>query len=112
MINTTEDSSTRQATGQNEENGMKKVSGGKFLTFFLAGEEYGIEILSVHEIIGLMPITSVPGTPDYICGVINLRGKVIPIVDIRKKFGMDADFLIQQSRFLDVMEKQRRLVDF
>lgn len=89
MINTTEASSTRQATRQNDGNGMNKVSGGKFLTFFLAGEEYGIEILSVHEIIGLMPITSVPGTPDYICGVINLRGKVIPIVDIRKKFGMD-----------------------
>jgi purine-binding chemotaxis protein CheW len=89
MINTTDESSTRQANGPNEENGTTKVGGGKFLTFFLAGEEYGIEILSVHEIIGMMPITSVPGTPDYICGVINLRGKVIPIVDIRKKFGMD-----------------------
>ena len=65
-----------------------KAAGGKFLTFFLAGEEYGIEILSVHEIIGMMPITSVPGTPDYICGIINLRGKIIPIVDLRRKFGM------------------------
>lgn len=65
-----------------------EAAGGKFLTFFLAGEEYGIEILSVHEIIGMMPITSVPGTPDYICGIINLRGKIIPIVDLRRKFGM------------------------
>jgi purine-binding chemotaxis protein CheW len=65
-------------------------AGGKFLTFFLAGEEYGIEILSVHEIIGLMPITCVPGTPDHICGIINLRGKIIPIVDLRRKFGMDS----------------------
>ena len=89
MINTTSEASTRHANGQGEENGVNKIGGGKFLTFFLAGEEYGIEILSVHEIIGMMPITSVPGTPDYICGVINLRGKVIPIVDIRKKFGMD-----------------------
>lgn len=68
----------------------EKAAGGKFLTFFLAGEEYGIEILSVHEIIGMMPITSVPGTPDHICGIINLRGKIIPIVDLRRKFGMDA----------------------
>lgn len=66
-----------------------RAAGGKFLTFFLAGEEYGIEILSVHEIIGMMPITSVPGTPDHICGIINLRGKIIPIVDLRRKFGMD-----------------------
>lgn len=62
--------------------------GGQFLTFFLAGEEYGIEILKVHEIIGMMPITSVPQTPHFICGVINLRGKVILIIDLRLKFGM------------------------
>jgi purine-binding chemotaxis protein CheW len=67
-----------------------KSAGGKFLTFFLACEEYGIEILSVHEIIGMMPITSVPGTPEYICGIINLRGKIIPVVDLRSKFGMES----------------------
>jgi purine-binding chemotaxis protein CheW len=67
-----------------------KASGGKFLTFFLSGEEYGIEILSVHEIIGMLPITSVPGTPGYICGIVNLRGKIIPIVDLRRKFGMES----------------------
>lgn len=89
MINTDEESHTRRVNSQNDKKNQKKAEGGKFLTFFLAGEEYGIEILSVHEIIGMMPITSVPGTPDYICGVINLRGKVIPVVDIRKKFGMD-----------------------
>jgi purine-binding chemotaxis protein CheW len=60
----------------------------KFLTFFLAGEEYGIEILKVHEIIGLLPITRVPKTPEFMRGVINLRGKVIPIIDARVKFGM------------------------
>ncbi len=64
------------------------VKGGKFLTFFLAGEEYGLEILKVHEIIGMLPITRVPRTPDYIRGVVNLRGKVIPIVDLRAKFSM------------------------
>jgi purine-binding chemotaxis protein CheW len=90
MINTTEKPSTRSQKILDEESCAPKVKGGKFLTFFLAGEEYGIEILSVHEIIGLMPITFVPGTPDYICGIINLRGKVIPIVNMRKKFGMDS----------------------
>ena len=61
---------------------------GKFLTFALGKEEYGIEILKVREIIGLMEITTVPQTPDYIKGVINLRGKVIPVEDLRLKFSM------------------------
>jgi purine-binding chemotaxis protein CheW len=61
---------------------------GKYLTFKLAGEEYGIGILKVKEIIGMMPITTVPRTPDYVKGVINLRGKVIPVIDLRLKFGM------------------------
>jgi len=65
--------------------------GGKFLTFFLAGEEYGVEILKVHEIIGLLPITRVPRAPEFVRGVINLRGKVISIVDLRKKFGMERE---------------------
>ena len=62
---------------------------GKYLTFSLAGEEYGIGILKVKEIIGMMPITTVPRTPDFIKGVINLRGKVIPVVDLRLKFEME-----------------------
>ena len=62
---------------------------GKYLTFFLAAEEYGVEILKVQEIIGMMPITRVPRTPQFVKGVINLRGKVIPIVDLREKFGME-----------------------
>jgi purine-binding chemotaxis protein CheW len=64
---------------------------GKYLTFFLAGEEYGLEILKVSEIIGLQPITRVPRMPDFVRGVINLRGKVIPITDLRRKFGMTTD---------------------
>ncbi len=68
----------------------KDISGheGKFLTFVLSNEEYGIEILKVREIIGIMEITPVPQTPDYMKGVINLRGSVIPIVDLRLKFAM------------------------
>jgi purine-binding chemotaxis protein CheW len=61
---------------------------GKFLTFFLAAEEYGLEILKVQEIIGMMDITPVPRAPEHIRGVINLRGKVIPVVDLRLRFGM------------------------
>ncbi len=62
---------------------------GKYLTFSLAGEEYGIVILKVKEIIGMMPVTPVPKTPSYVKGVINLRGKVIPVADLRLKFDMD-----------------------
>ena len=62
---------------------------GKYLTFFLAGEEYGIVILKVKEIIGMMPVTPVPRTPSYVKGVINLRGKVIPVADLRLKFDME-----------------------
>ncbi|MBI5581083.1 MAG: purine-binding chemotaxis protein CheW [Deltaproteobacteria bacterium] len=61
---------------------------GKYLTFSLASEEYGISILRIKEIIGMMPITSVPQTPEYIKGVVNLRGKVIPVMDLRLRFGM------------------------
>lgn len=63
--------------------------GGKYLTFRLAEEEYGLEILKVREIIGIMDITTVPQMPAHVKGVINLRGKVIPVVDLRLKFGME-----------------------
>ena len=63
---------------------------GKYLTFTLADEEYGIGILKIKEIIGMMPITSVPQTPIFVKGVINLRGKVIPVIDLRLRFGMDS----------------------
>jgi purine-binding chemotaxis protein CheW len=59
---------------------------GKHLTFALGDEEYGLPVLRVREIIKLMDITAVPQVPDYVKGVINLRGKVIPVVDLRRKF--------------------------
>lgn len=62
---------------------------GKYMTFKLGAEEYGLGILKVREIIGLMDITRVPRTREFIRGVINLRGKVIPVVDLRLKFGME-----------------------
>jgi purine-binding chemotaxis protein CheW len=66
------------------------VKMGKYLTFTLEEEEYGIGILKVKEIIGMMPITSVPGAPSFVKGVINLRGKVIPVIDLRIKFAMSS----------------------
>jgi purine-binding chemotaxis protein CheW len=67
--------------------------GGKYLTFSLSNEEYGIGILKIKEIIGMMPVTSVPQTPDFVKGVVNLRGKVIPVMDLRLKFSMkSADY--------------------
>lgn len=62
----------------------------KLLTFSLGSEGYGVSILKVKEIIGMMEITPVPKTPDFIKGVINLRGKIIPVMDLRTKFGMEA----------------------
>lgn len=62
---------------------------GKYLTFSLANEEYGIGILKIKEIIGMMSITTVPRTPGFVKGVINLRGKVIPVIDLRLRFKME-----------------------
>lgn len=69
--------------------GMPSSKEGKYLTFTLNKEEYGIGILKVKEIIGMMPITPVPQTPEFVKGVINLRGKVIPVIDLRLRFGME-----------------------
>lgn len=63
--------------------------GSRYLTFYVADEQYGLDIFNVKEIIASMNITSVPKTPNYIKGVINLRGAVIPIVDVRLKFGLE-----------------------
>ncbi len=70
--------------------GMTKAAqrAGKYLSFRLAKEEFAIEVLSVREIMGMQEVTSVPQTPAYVKGVINLRGKVIPVVDLRLKFGL------------------------
>jgi purine-binding chemotaxis protein CheW len=67
-----------------------RARGGKYLTFELGGEEYGLEILKVQEIIGLLDITPVPRMPVFVKGVINLRGRIIPVVDLRARFDMPA----------------------
>lgn len=63
-----------------------RFTGGKHLTFMLGDEFYGIPVLTVREIIRMVDITAVPRMPDYIRGVINLRGKIIPVIDLRLKF--------------------------
>jgi purine-binding chemotaxis protein CheW len=70
---------------------------GKYLTFALSNEQYGLEILKVREIIGYMEITAVPQTPAYVKGVINLRGQVIPVIDLRAKFGMATAEVTEQT---------------
>ncbi len=70
---------------------------GKYLTFALGNEEYGLEILKVREIIGYMEITAIPQTPSYVKGVINLRGQVIPVVDLRLKFSMNAAEVTEET---------------
>lgn len=78
---------TTQSVQVNKEISKK---GGKYLTFGLANAEYGLEILKVRQIIGYMEITAVPQTPEYAKGVINLRGQIIPVIDLRLRFGMEA----------------------
>jgi len=70
---------------------------GKYLTFSMDREEYGVGILTIRELIGMMKITPVPMTPDYVKGVINLRGKVIPVIDLRLRFGMAGECYTERS---------------
>lgn len=88
-----------------ESSGIEGIAG-KYMTFKLAREAYGLEILRVREIIGLMEITRVPRTSGHIRGVINLRGKVIPVVDLRLKFGMEASEVTDQTVIIVVQYAQ------
>ena len=92
-----------QADGKHEQ----RVQGGKFLSFFLGSEEYTIEILKVQEIIGLLPITPVPNMPGYIRGVLNLRGKIVPIMDLRLRFNLPAVADTEESCIIVVLEQKQ-----
>src|SRR4051794_29312249 len=85
--------------------------GGKYLTFALGREEYGLEILKVREIIGYMEITAVPRTPSYVRGVINLRGQVISVIDLRAKFGMETANRTEQTCIVvvEISQANRKL---
>ena len=79
---------------------------GKYLTFGLGKEEFAIQVLRVREIMGVQEITAVPQTPDYVKGVLNLRGKVIPVVDLRLKFGMPEQEYTQRTCIIVVQIDQ------
>jgi purine-binding chemotaxis protein CheW len=84
---------------------------GKYLTFALAHEEYGLEILKVREIIKHVAVTAVPQTPSYVKGVINLRGQVIPVVDLRAKFGMETAEVTDETCIIvvEILQSARKL---
>lgn len=90
-----------------------EIQGGKFLTFALGSEEYGIPIQKVKEIIGIMDITNIPKTPQFIKGVINLRGKIIPVMDLRLKFDLQEQDYNQRTCIIvveiDIAESKRMM---
>jgi purine-binding chemotaxis protein CheW len=75
---------------------------GKYLAFHLGAEEFAVGVLSVREILGMQDITAVPQTPEYLKGIINLRGKVVPVVDLRLKFGMPPQDYTQRTSIIVV----------
>jgi purine-binding chemotaxis protein CheW len=90
-------STTMLAAGEPAQAPPTDSRAGKYLTFQLAQEEFGIRVLKVREIMGLQDITAVPQTPPHIKGVINLRGKVVPVIDLRLKFGLEAAEYTQRT---------------
>lgn len=84
----------------------------QLVTFKLGEEEFGVEILKVHEIIRMMQITQVPNAPDFVQGVINLRGKVIPIISLRRRFRFDAEEEDHQNLRIIVVELNQVIVGF
>jgi purine-binding chemotaxis protein CheW len=84
-------------TANDTATGLSDARAGKYLTFQLSNEEFGIRVLKVREIMGLQEITAVPQTPAHIKGVINLRGKVVPVIDLRLKFGLAAAEYTQRT---------------
>jgi len=83
----------------------------QLVTFKIAHEEFGVDILKVQEIIRMMPITKVPNAPAFVEGVINLRGKVIPVIDMRKRFGLTECERTSSTR-IEVMDLQGQVVGF
>ncbi len=83
----------------------------QLVTFSIGGEEFGVEILTVQEIIRMLEITRVPKAPDFVEGVINLRGKVIPIIDLRKRFGLESKSHDKNTRIV-VIEINKMIVGF
>lgn len=97
--------STTSAQAENSASSKVDARAGKYLTFQIGKEEFGVAVLKVREIMGVQDITAVPRTPAYLKGVINLRGKVIPVVDLRLKFGLAAIDYTQRTCIIVVQVK-------
>lgn len=91
-----EATSTRPATGATSKSDISKLEG-RYMAFLLAGEEYGIGILKVREIIGMQDHTPIPCMPNYVTGVINLRGRIIPLIDLRLKLGLEVGEMTRET---------------
>jgi purine-binding chemotaxis protein CheW len=91
---------------------VKSAKAGKYITFTLANEDYGLYILSVKEIIGMMRVTKVPKTPDFVRGVINLRGKIHPVIDLRKRFNLEMKEDDERTPIIIVEVRQGNSVQF
>jgi purine-binding chemotaxis protein CheW len=90
----------------------KSAKSGKYITFTLANEDYGLYILSVKEIIGMMKVTKVPKTPDFVRGVINLRGKIHPVIDLRKRFNLEMKDDDERTPIIIVEVRQANTVQY
>lgn len=88
-MNSETDNSSVQSKDLEQIGLVGNSDGNQYLTFVLAGEEYGVDILRVQEIKGWEEATTIPNTPDYIQGVINLRGTIVPIIDLRVRFSLE-----------------------
>ena len=91
----------------NSGNAKTKFQPGKFLTFKLGDESYGVAVLKIREIIRMQKITLVPQMPSYVKGVINLRGKVIPVIDMRLKFNVGSDAVTERTCIVVVQIEKR-----
>ena len=83
----------------------------QLVTFSLDEEEFGVDILKVQEIIRMMEVTKVPNSPEFVEGVINLRGKVIPVIDLRSRFGLDSHAYDKDTRIM-VIDIKNMIVGF
>lgn len=99
--------STINAPAENSTSPKVDARAGKYLTFLIGKEEFGVGVLKVREIMGIQDITAVPRTPAYLKGVINLRGNVIPVVDLRLKFGLCSIDYTQRTCII-VVQLQRQ----
>lgn len=99
---------TESAKSQDEQMGLTS-DGDQYLTFALGEEQYGVQILRVQEIKGYTGVTRIPNTPDYVKGVLNLRGTIVPIVDLRMKFGMEQQEYDKKTVIIVVEVKGRTM---